>query len=232
MGAANQERDLGLIHGIRQGDVEAREELVRKYIPMVKHIVGNHYASSLEFEDLLQEGLIGLLSAIDEYRPEKQVKFSSFAYLCIIRKIYNVIKQTNGNKHRALNEAVSLHTFVNCEQTQTMLDFMEASDTFADPLGVIEEKMTKQILDAVLEDHLSVLEYTVISLVLRGYSCSEIESTIGVNSKAVDNARTRVKLKLRRILAEHGSLLSPKLPSKIRRREDLYMQIPPRLKAE
>ena len=156
MSAENQERDLGLIHRIRQGDVEAREELVRKYVPMVKHIVGNHYASSLEFEDLLQEGLIGLLSAIDEYRPEKQVKFSSFAYLCIIRKIYNVIKQTNGNKHRALNEAVSLHTFVNCEQTQTMLDFMEASDTFADPLGVIEEKMTKQILDAVLEDHLSV----------------------------------------------------------------------------
>lgn len=232
MGIQNQERDLGLIYEIRQGDEEAREELVRKYIPMVKHIVRNHYASSLEFEDLLQEGLIGLLSAIDEYRPEKQVKFSSFAYLCIIRKIYNVIKQTNGNKHKALNEAISLHAFINCEQNRTMLDFLVASDTFADPLGAIEEKLTRQVLDAVLADHLSVLEYTVISLLVRGYSCSEIESTIGVNSKAVDNARTRVKLKLRRILAEHGSLLSPKLPSKIRRREDLYMQIPPRLKAE
>ena len=232
MSAKNQERDLELIRRIRQGDSEAREELVQKYTPMVKHIVRNHYASFLEFEDLLQEGLIGLLSAIDEYRPEKQVKFSSFAYICIIRKIYNVIKQTNGNKHRALNDAVSLHAFVNHEQTRTVLDSVICDDASADPLEAIEEKMTNQTLDAVLEDHLSVLEYTVINLFLRGYSSSEIESTIGVNSKAVDNARTRVRLKLRRILAEHGSLLSPKLPAKIRRREDLYLQIALRLRAE
>ena len=50
---------------------------------------------------------IGLLSAIDEYQSKYNVKFSSFAYICIIRKIYNVIKQSNGNKHQALNEGIS-----------------------------------------------------------------------------------------------------------------------------
>ena len=54
---------------------------------MVKRIARNHYASFLEFEDLMQEGLIGLLSAIEEYDPDKKVKFSSFAYICILRKI-------------------------------------------------------------------------------------------------------------------------------------------------
>ncbi|NLK07620.1 MAG: sigma-70 family RNA polymerase sigma factor [Firmicutes bacterium] len=232
MGEKNQARDLELIHKIRQGNLAAKEELVCKYIPMVKHIVGNHYASFLEFEDLLQEGLIGLLSAIDEYKPEKKVKFSSFAYLCIIRKIYNVIKHTNGNRHKALNEAVSLHAFLNPEQTRTVLDFITSDDIFSDPLTAVEEKVTDQILNNVLESHLSVLEYTVIRLILRGYSCSEIEAAIGVNRKAVDNARTRVKLKLRRILSEYGSLLNPKLPGRIRRREDLYRQIPVGIKAE
>src|SRR5690625_3879933 len=104
---ANQALDLALAPRVRGGDAAAREELVKKYIPMVKHIVRNHYASFLDFDDLTQEGLIGLLGAIDEYRPDKfDVKFSSFAYICIIRKVYNAIKQTNGNKHRALNEAV------------------------------------------------------------------------------------------------------------------------------
>ena len=98
---ANQAVDMDLVARVRGGDGTRREELVKKYTPMVKHIVRNHYAGFLDFDDLTQEGLIGLLGAIDEYRPDKfDVKFSSFAYICIIRKVYNVIKQTNGNKHR------------------------------------------------------------------------------------------------------------------------------------
>ncbi len=233
MAGRNQEVDLALIRQIRGGDVEAREALVQKYIPMVKHIVSNHYASFLEFEDLMQEGLIGLLSAIDEYKPDKGVKFSSFAYICIIRKIYNVIKQTNGNKHRALNDAISIHAFVNQEETRTVLDFVACDDVSANPAEVVEQTLVDQKLDAVLENHLSILEYTVITLFLQGYSSAEIESAIGVNSKAVDNARTRVRLKLQRILNEHGSLLDPAVPVRVRRREDLYLQIPIlRLRAE
>lgn len=226
MAGRNQERDLELIRQIREGDIKAREELVQKYVPMVKHIARNHYASFLEFEDLMQEGLIGLLSAITEYKPEKCVKFSSFAYICILRKLYNIIKQTNGNKHKALNDAVSIHAFVNQEETRTVMDFVVCEDTFIDPEEVVEERLANQRLNAVLENHLSVLEYTVITLFLRGYSSAEIESAIGVNSKAVDNARTRVRLKLRRIMTEHGSLLSPKVPMRVRRREDLYLSIP------
>ncbi|MGB4251208.1 MAG: sigma-70 family RNA polymerase sigma factor, partial [Limnochordia bacterium] len=89
----NQAVDLELIRRVRAGEEGARESLVLKYIPMVKYIIRNYYSSFLDFEDLVQEGLIGLLSAIEEYKPERyDVKFSSFAYLCIIRRVYNVIK--------------------------------------------------------------------------------------------------------------------------------------------
>ncbi|NLA57843.1 MAG: sigma-70 family RNA polymerase sigma factor [Firmicutes bacterium] len=226
MAGKNQERDLELIRQVRAGDKKAREELVSKYVPMVKRIARNHYASFLEFEDLMQEGLIGLLSAIEEYDPEKNVKFSSFAYICILRKIYNVIKQTNGNKHKALNDAVSIHAFVNQEETRTILDYVPLDDSSVDPEEVVAERMVNQRLKTVLENHLSILEYTVISMFLEGYSSAEIEAAIGVNAKAVDNARTRVRLKLRRILTEHGSLLSPKVPLRVRRREDLYRKLP------
>jgi len=222
----NQERDLELIRQVRAGNRKAREELVTKYIPMVKRIARNHYASFLEFEDLMQEGLIGLLSAIEEYDPDKKVKFSSFAYICILRKIYNVIKHSNGNKHKALNDAVSIYAFVNPDETRTVLDCVPFEDPSLDPEQVVEERIVNQRLKSVLENHLSVLEYTVISLFLQGYTTAEIEAAIGVNAKAVDNARTRVRLKLRRILTEHGSLLNPKVPVRVRRREDLYRKLP------
>jgi len=223
---ANQIRDLELIARIRNGDLESRDDLVKKYLPMVKHIVKKHYASFLEFDDLMQEGFIGLLGAIDEYRPEEfNVKFSSFAYMCIIRKVYNVIKQTNGNKHKALNDAISLHSYVNADETRTVMDLIPLNESSVDPHETVERKAVSQWIDRLLSNHLSILEYTVATLILQGYSSGEIERVIGVNAKVVDNARTRVKQKLKRIVDTYGSLLSPRIPEKVRQRRDLFMEV-------
>ncbi|MGI6148888.1 MAG: sigma-70 family RNA polymerase sigma factor [Firmicutes bacterium] len=223
----NQSIDLELIRQIRAGEQGAKERLVAKYVPMVKYIIRNYYASFLDFDDLLQEGLIGLLNAIDEYKPDEyDVKFSSFAYICIIRRVYNVIKQTNGNKHRLLNEAVSLQSAIGFDENRTVLDLIPAESGDIDPEHLIEEKIVNNLLDQVLKNHLSVLEYAVIVRLLKGYTCSEIQQDIGVGPKVIDNARTRVKAKLKRLLGEYGSLLSPDVPTEVRRREDLYLDLP------
>lgn len=223
----NQTIDLDLIQKLRRGNEEARENLVRKYIPMVKYIVRNYYSSFLDFEDLLQEGLIGLLSAIEEYKPNQyDVKFSSFAYICIIRRVYNVIKQTTGNKHRLLNEAASLQTPVGRNENRAFIDLVASGTLQFDPETVLEDRYVSDVIGEVLRNHLSLLEYAVITRILKGYSAREIEEEMGVGLKVIDNARTRVKSKLRRLLDEHGSLLSPEVPTNVRKREDLYISVP------
>lgn len=220
----NQGKDLRLIFRIREGDRQAKEDLVEKYIPLIRHIIRNYYSSFLEYEDLLQEGFIGLLNAIDEYKPEKfEVKFSSFAYICIIRRIYNIIKVTSGNKHRALNDAVSLYTFINQEGSLTIIDLIPDSDS---PLEEVEELLMTKELHGVLKNCLSLFEYAVCSLMLKGYSSREIELELQVGSKAVDNARTRMKTKLRKVIKEQGSLTEQKTPLKVRQRRDLYLETP------
>ncbi|MDI6870324.1 MAG: sigma-70 family RNA polymerase sigma factor [Bacillota bacterium] len=223
----NQKRDLYLVQRARLGDRLAQEELVRKYTPLVRHIVRNYYARFLEFDDLMQEGLIGLLHAIREYDGERYaVKFSSFAYICVIRKVYNVIKHTNGTKHRVLNDAVSLFNFVNLDETRIVLDVVASEDAEVDPEKVVEEEFISARVEQVLRAHLSVLEYTVIRMLLAGYSYADMERELGVSAKVIDNARTRVRLKLKRILQKYGSLLSPKVPDKTRQRKDLYYRFP------
>ena len=223
----NQTIDLGLIDQLRAGGEEARDKLIVKYIPMVKYIIRNYYSSFLDFEDLLQEGLIGLLSAIDEYRPDEyDVKFSSFAYICIIRRVYNVIKLTTGNKHRLLNEATSLQSPIGSDESRSMLDLVASGVPEFDPEEVFEEKYITEVIGTVLRNHLSLLEYAVIIRLLKGYSAREIEEEMGVGLKVIDNARTRVKSKIKRLLDEHGSLLSPHVPTNVRKREDLYLNLP------
>lgn len=210
---ANQETDLSLIHEIRSGNRWAQETLVEKYVPMVKYIVRRHYGGFLEFEDLVQEGLIGLYSAICEYRPDRfDVKFSSFAYLCIQRKIYNAVKQGSGNKHRLLNQAVSLHTYVNSEETRTMFDYLADDSLTNDPTFVAEDRLLMEQLRRSLGESLSLLEHKVAFLLVDGYSIQDMEREFGLAPKQVDNARTRVKKKLRHRLERYGTLLDhPKL---------------------
>ncbi len=223
----NQSIDLELIERLRRGDEEARDSLIAKYIPMVKYIIRNYYSSFLDFEDLLQEGLIGLLSAMEEYKPDEyDVKFSSFAYICIIRRVYNVIKLSTGNKHRLLNEATSLQTPIGSDESRSIMDLVAAGIPQFDPETVFEDKCVNEVIGTVLRNHLSVLEYAVIVRLLKGYSAREIEEEMGVGLKVIDNARTRVKSKLRRLLDEYGSLLSPKVPTNVRKREDLYLNLP------
>src|SRR5690554_5526508 len=222
----NQSIDLQLIRRLREGDEEARDNLVVKYVPMVKYIIRNYYAAFLDFEDLLQEGLIGLLSAMEEYKPDEyDVKFSSFAYICIIRRIYNVIKQTTGNKHRLLNEATSLQTPIGSDESRSIMDLVAAELAQSNPEEMVEEKYVAEVIGRVLRNHLSMLEYAVIIRLLKGYSAREIEEEMHIGLKVIDNARTRVKSKLKRLLDEYGSLLSPKVPTNVRKREDLYLDL-------
>ena len=107
----SQEKDLELIRKIRTNcDMASKDELVLKYLPMVKHIVKGYHPSQSDFEDFSQEGAIGLLKAIEEYNPERfQVKFSTFAYLCIMRRISNIYRK---NRKKMLPQLViSYHCF-------------------------------------------------------------------------------------------------------------------------
>lgn len=221
---ANQRLDLELIERIRARQPGAREELVEKYIPLVRHIARRHYARQMDFDDLVQEGLIGLLGAIEEYRPDRfAVRFSSFAYLCIVRKIYNVIKQANAPKNRVLADAISLQAHLHGDGGRTLLE-LHGDGNQADPQEVVEDRLIAGELARLLRDHLSGLEYQVLGLLLQGFGCSEIGRRIGVDPKAVDNARTRVRIKLRRLLDRYGSLLDPRVPVRARGRRNLPVQ--------
>jgi RNA polymerase sporulation-specific sigma factor len=225
MSDRNQKIDLQLLNRSRNNDGFAKEELIKKYTPMVRYIVRTNHVKSLEFEDMLQEGFIGLLSAIDEYNfQDYNVKFSSFAYLCIVRKIYNIIRQSNNYKNRALNHAISLQMPTDDGQTRILLDFI-ASERTVDPEDVLESTWTAERINDLLKNHLSVLEYTVVGLIVNGYTVGEIEERIGIDAKSIDNARTRVRFKLQKIISKYGSLTSPHVPHKVRKREDLYIAI-------
>ena len=78
-----------------QADRQAREQLIMHYAPLVKYVVGRLAISlprSLENEDLLGYGLIGLIEAVDRYDPGRNVKFETFASARIRGQIIDTLR--------------------------------------------------------------------------------------------------------------------------------------------
>ena len=219
----NHQIDLDLLERIRCGDNQAKEDLVRKYQPMVSYILKQQHTSREDFDDFFQEGAIGLLKAITEYNPNQyQIKFSTFAYICIIRRVFNTIKSTQ--RKRYLPQGIlSLNNVIGDDDSRTFLDAL--ADWEAEPFTRVEANWIGKRLDAVLQAYLSPVEYQVIKLLLNGYHSNEIREELGLSLKVIDNARTRVKLKLKKVLLRYGSLLNPQLPLKTRKRKDLTIQL-------
>ena len=71
----------------RDGDVAAREELVRRFLPLARKLATRYTNPYEPFEDLLQVASIGLLGAVDRFDPSRGVGFPSFAIPTILGEL-------------------------------------------------------------------------------------------------------------------------------------------------
>lgn len=79
---------------IKQGDLKARDEMIKRNLRLVSHICKKYSASNVDFDDLYQEGVIGLIRAVDKYDGER-AKFAQYAYVWIKSAILKAIEAEN-----------------------------------------------------------------------------------------------------------------------------------------
>lgn len=65
------------------GDVKARDNLIKHNLRLVAHVVKKYYNSSIDNEDLMSIGTIGLIKAVQSFSQDKNVRFSTYASKCI-----------------------------------------------------------------------------------------------------------------------------------------------------
>jgi RNA polymerase sporulation-specific sigma factor len=140
--------------------------------------------SPLEKDDLIQEGMIGLLAAIKSYSNEKGAKFVTYANRCINNSIQTALRKISRMKDIPQNNIVTLE-----------------EDFFDNQVGLSaeDEYLAKESvcnLTDMLYEGLSSFENEVLRLHIVGCSYNEIAKKLGKNPKAIDNALQRIRKKL------------------------------------
>ena len=70
-----------------QGDLDARNVLVERNMRLVAHIIKKYYTQSVDQDDLISIGTIGLIKGISSYKPEKNVRLATYAARCIENEV-------------------------------------------------------------------------------------------------------------------------------------------------
>ena len=94
--------ELECLQKIQEGDKKSKDKLIEHNLRLVAHIIKKYYNTNYEQEDLISIGTIGLIKAVNSFKLDKNIKFSTYASRCIENEIlmyFRSQKKTLYNAH-------------------------------------------------------------------------------------------------------------------------------------
>ena len=177
-----------------EGNALAEEQLAERYSRLVRMCARPFFLAGGDSEDLTQEGMLGLLSAIRRYDGASGASFKTFAERCIKNRLLSAIKTAARKKHDPLNDGVSLEAILSDEQQPQSPRFSEAFRRV--PEDQVLARESEEEFYSTFSRCLSQFESKVLSMYLDGLSYREIAEATEHAEKSVDNAVQRIRRKL------------------------------------
>ncbi len=187
--------DEQLIEQLRGGQTKVMDYLMEKYKNLVRKRANALYLIGGETEDLIQEGMIGLFKAVQDYRPDREASFYRFAELCISRQMYTAVEASQRKKHSPLNTYIPLNAGQDGEDGM-YLEMENHLQTLNPETLIISQETVRQLLKQVNE-RLSYMERQVLSMYLDGMNYHQIAQHMGKKPKSIDNALQRIRAKIK-----------------------------------
>ena len=171
-----------LVEKALAGEADAVTALIAAFIPVIRSRIRDGCPNGLETDDLLQEGMIGLVHALDRFDPCAGVKFTTFATTCIDNQIVSALRRAGRKKHAILNESGPFSR--DDADSECLEEKFEVHEMACELQVAIETKLTP-------------LERRILFCYLDGLSYDEISAQLSISRKSVDNGMHRVRRKLK-----------------------------------
>ncbi len=197
-GRVASSHEHALLLAAQRGDPRAHEELLRRYEPLVGHIVRRlRLPCRCERADIAQEARIALLGAIRAWQPARG-PFLPFAAHCMRTKMSTALSTARTHKHQLLSRALSL----DCSPPLTFPPTPHSASAspapagaHGDPVSVLLVREQLRALRAAWPT-LTAKERAVLSGVLNGKSHRQLAIELTCTTKAIGRALRRARRKL------------------------------------
>jgi len=198
-----KDSDYELLYLISENNEDAKKLFYEKYKPIIEMKVKKYisYVESrgYDYNDLVQEGMIGLSRAITDYKTQKDVQFNTFANVCIERQIFSFLRNIDSGKHKVLNDSISFDTTTNTYGKS--LDQILDDKNINPETSFVQNEETNDLFDNILGE-LTDKESEVFKLRAQGFTYKEIASLLNISEKSVSKAIEKIKIKVSKIIGE------------------------------
>lgn len=194
------------------GDEAAREELIRRLLPLVHATARRYRTEGLEHADLLQEGIVGLLRALQRFDPERGVPFAAFAtwwirqslqearsdFMRPLRLPPKALRQLSqlksehqriyeGERRSAKVGELAERTNIELEQAEALMVADARERSLDEPMGSMDAELGT--LGDLLEDPLSAAAYEDVVDAVAGEQLRALLSRLTDREREVVGAR-------------------------------------------
>ncbi len=176
---------------MKKGDRKAREKLITHNLRLVAHIV-KKYTNSLEADDLLSVGTIGLIKAIDTFDYGKKVQLSTYAARCINNEILMLIR--SNKKHKNVISINSLTSNNDDDKELELKDVLSSDDD--EIFSKVENNLMMQKIKKIINEKLSDREQKVIKLrygidCQRALTQKEVSEQLGISRSYISRIENK-----------------------------------------
>ena len=197
-----EERCIALL---AEKDREAREKLIEHNLRLVAHIVKKYDIKKTQTEDLISIGTIGLIKAVDSFRPEMGKKLTTYASRCIENEILMYLR-----KNRNSFQEVSLNEPIANEKDGSEITLLDA---IAAPTqrSVVEKIQLEKDLKQ-LKEYLSLLDERELMIITKRFGLNgsreqtqkEIAQELHISRSYVSRIEKRAFLKIYKAFRKAG----------------------------
>ena len=182
-------KDEQLLSLVLNGDDEAQNAFYNRYKPLVIVLSRRFFLKGANYEDLIQEGMIGLFKGVRSFDPSKG-DLKSFLIGCIKNQLNDAVKAAGRIKHSFLNDYVSF-TSLPDEDAENIPGNLLSNELNPEELFILKESNVDFYQE--FSGKLKPEELEILKLYLEGNSYSEISSATKTTIKYVDNTLQKVK---------------------------------------
>lgn len=178
------------------GDEIAFNQILQKYKYMLNRICRQYFLIGADYDDLMQEAMIALISAIKSYDYEKNDNFKRYAYIVINRRLLSIIRANSTEKFFTINNCIAIDNegaLINSISEKSGNIVAITTSDFENDF--IEYENMKDINNK-LKSILAIEDYQILKMYLDGYKYAEIAQSTNTTTKYIDNRLQSIKRKL------------------------------------
>ena len=199
LSAAEEREALRKMHA---GDKNARSELIEHNLRLVAHIVKKYYAAYAEQDDLISIGTVGLIKAIDSFKPDKGTRLATYAAKCVENEIlmhFRSLKKTAGDV--SLSDAIDTDSDGN---SLSLMDVLAQDEELSDSVGNFEicRKLHEYVDSALSEREAKIIKIRYGLNNLSPKTQRETAQMLGISRSYVSRIEKKALEKLRKALGE------------------------------